>query len=83
MVYSIIFGGLKLIKMADKLNNVTTTVNETMQTEKIDFQLFSNSMPMISDPTYLMIASAKSTADPAITNMNTENNIEMSTTQRL
>jgi len=80
MVYSSIFGGLKFIKIANKLNNVTTTVNETMQTEKIDFQLFSNSMPMISAPTYLMIASAKITVDPAITKINIENNIEISTT---
>jgi len=69
--------------MANKLNSVTTTVNETMQTDKIDFQLFSNSNPMISVPPYLMIARAKITVDPAITKMNNENNIEMSTTERL
>jgi len=66
--------------MANKLNNVTTTVNETIQTEKTDFQLFSNSIPMISTPIYLIIASAKITVDPAITKMNIENSIEMSTT---
>ncbi len=69
--------------MAHKLNNVTTTVNETILTEKTDFQLFSNSIPMISTPTYLTIASAKITVDPAITKTNIENNIEISTTQRL
>jgi len=81
--YSIFFGGLKFIKMANKLNNVTTTVNEIMQTDKIDLQLFSNSMPMISVPTYLMIARAKITVDPAIMKMNDEKSIEISTTDRL
>ena len=65
---------------ANKLNNVTTTVNETMQTKRIDLQLFSNSMPMISTPIYFMMASAKITVDPANTKTNVENNIEMSTT---
>jgi len=81
--YSMIFGGLKFINIANKLNNVTTTVNEIMQTDKIDLQLFSNSMPMISVPIYLMIARAKITVDPAIMKINDEKSIEMSTTERL
>lgn len=69
--------------MANKLNTVTTTVSETMQANKIDLQLFSNSTPMISTPTYLMIERAKITVDPAIIKMNNEKSIEMSTTERL
>jgi len=62
------------------LNNVTATVNETIQTVKIDFQLLANSTPMISVPIYLMIARAKTTVDPAITKRSSENNMAMSTT---
>lgn len=57
-----------------------TTVNEIIQTEKTDLQLLSNSFPMISLPTYLMMASAKTTVDPAITKINNENNMEIKTT---
>jgi len=76
-----IFGGLKFIKIANKLNIATTTVNETIQTVRIDLQLFSNSNPMVWVPIYLMIARAKMTIDPARMKKINANNIEMSTTQ--
>ena len=78
--YSLIFGNLKFLEMANKLNNVMIMVNETMQTDKMDCQLFSNSTPMISLVTYLMIARAKTTVEPATIKIAKENKADIKIT---